>query len=113
MWNLKVVRVGLNKKTSCQLVFPPEGFKPKLRAGACWCPYCGREFVFDWDDRLGVAHCPECKMTASDFHVRRVNGLGKNEALKVLVTAVKRRKKKRRVRKVESVEFDLFDLNNP
>lgn len=58
------------------VINPPEGYKPKKNTA--WCPYCGKEIVFAWDGRLGVARCSGCGVSVWDYYTRALNGLGKD-----------------------------------
>lgn len=54
---------------------PPEGFKPEIKKGYAWCPYCGRAFHFVWDAKLAYSRCPGCGIGATDWHTRTCNRL--------------------------------------
>lgn len=58
---------------------PPEGYK--RRKNSAWCPYCGKEVPFAWDSRVSAARCPECGVSAQDYHTRVLNGLSRDPDL--------------------------------
>ena len=54
---------------------PLEGYQSAvaLKKGLAWCPYCGAEKSFVWDNYLGVSRCPDCGISIEDFYVRVCN----------------------------------------
>lgn len=64
-----------------ELKYPPDNYQPGpgLKNGVAWCPYCGGEKAFVWDRVLSVSRCPDCGISAEDFHVRVCNRSGSSD----------------------------------
>lgn len=60
---------------ACKFQPPAEGYRSAaaLKKGLAWCPYCGTEKSFIWDNYLGVSRCPDCGISIEDFYVRVCN----------------------------------------
>jgi len=69
---------------------PPAGFKARTEEGFAWCPHCGAEHPFGWDERVGYARCMECGTTEREFYVRTFNGLWQDGPMASFVRAVQR-----------------------
>lgn len=71
-WDIVVI-------SRCQGYGPPYSkvSDPKLLAAneqrLWWCPYCRSFREFLWRPRTELKHCPHCRISELDFHVRRCN----------------------------------------
>jgi len=65
---------------SVMITKPPQDFKPDFKNGTAWCPYCGKAQPFVWDAHTRYACCPECGISAEDFHARTCNGFWNPDA---------------------------------
>lgn len=68
---------------------PPGGKHKPSKKGHAWCPYCGKEMPFGWDETLYYARCMGCGISERDFYVRQFNGLWQDSALDSFVRAVR------------------------
>lgn len=70
-------------------ISPPDGFKPDLKRGLAWCPYCGRAEEFAWDAGAWYAKCPGCGISAEDFYTKTANRLWDEGRMDEFVDAVR------------------------
>ena len=86
---LVVFREEVKRMARTEVKAPPGGRHKPTRRGRAWCPYCGREMPFGWNETLCYARCMGCGISERDFYVRQFNGLWQDGALSAFLRAVR------------------------
>ncbi|MGI6405528.1 MAG: hypothetical protein ACOX2E_03455 [Syntrophaceticus sp.] len=72
------------------VIQPPKDYR--WRKSRAWCPYCGKETTFGWDKKVDATRCMDCGISSREFHVRVLNGMGKDRELERFERAAKKSK---------------------